>query len=333
MKFLILVSLLFTLATAIIVGGGGGRGGYGGGSFGSSSSSEEHSHEHGHGHGHGHGNGRPPGGRRGCENGWLRFERPNGVIWCIYIATPGVTNGYLSQQEAQTACTGMGATLTGFQNNNEIDNRMHPFLYLLVSIGLAVAAVMCGGKKSAKTEKSEAAKKSSETVQIPNALLSKQVPPVPPGELAPPEAPPAENAPPQAPEEKKEAPVKSEEKKSKESKKSVEKSPKKSEKKSKKSKKSEKKSKKSEKKTKSLPSEDKPEKPEKLTTEDKTKTKEEKEKEKTAAAPSKRPEGPAEVSNPIVTPETDEFPTLEEDKEEKKDVKTAEDKSKSKNKK
>ncbi|CAA20993.1 uncharacterized protein CELE_Y38H6C.15 [Caenorhabditis elegans] len=83
-----------------------------------------------------------------------------------------------------------------------------------------------------------------------------------------------------------------------------------------------KKSDKTKKKT-TVSSEDKPEKPEKLTEEEKPKEKE-KAKEKTVPVQSKLREGDknAVVTDPIVTPETDEYPTLEEDGDKKTEKKT-----------
>uniref|UniRef100_A0A1I7UU65 C-type lectin domain-containing protein n=1 Tax=Caenorhabditis tropicalis TaxID=1561998 RepID=A0A1I7UU65_9PELO len=136
MRLLILISLLFTIATAIVINGGGR--GYSGGRFGSSSSSEERGRG-------GRGGRRGPGrGRGGCDNGWLRFQRPNGVIWCIYIASPGVRDGRLSQQQAQTACAGMGATLTGFQNNNERMTVANEAYRKMTSMGVQVAGLWLG---------------------------------------------------------------------------------------------------------------------------------------------------------------------------------------------
>ncbi|EGT36971.1 hypothetical protein CAEBREN_07128 [Caenorhabditis brenneri] len=206
---------------------------------------------------------------------------------------------------------------------------------LFFSIITFATLLTCGGKKKkAKGVENKANNKSKDSVNVPVGLLSKRNPVGPPPGVdapAPDAAPKSVQKPSVEPQkagskivqlEKKSsaAKVKSTGKKEK-SKKSSKKS-KKSEKRSKKSKKDSKKSKKSEKKnkTETLPTEDKPERPEKLSTEEKPPEKPKTVETTKDQTPSKRTEGVGAepISNPIVTPETDEFPTLEEEAEKSK---------------
>ncbi|CAL2046485.1 unnamed protein product [Caenorhabditis brenneri] len=168
MRLWILISLFLSstlaITLAIIVGrDGGGFHGYSSPS--ESSSSEEHGHGNGHGHGHGHGQGhghghghghgnshgprpkppRPPrpAPRNECDDGWMRFERPNG-IWCIHLGNPGVTNGAFSHQDAQNACAALGATLTGYQNENERMTVANEALKKTIDMGRLVAGIWLG---------------------------------------------------------------------------------------------------------------------------------------------------------------------------------------------
>ncbi|CAO4381121.1 unnamed protein product [Caenorhabditis nigoni] len=81
--------------------------------------------------------------REACDDGWLEFKRPNG-IWCILVAFSGVTNGMFSQQDAQNTCTGMGAVLTGFQNENERMTVARKALNKLAAIGQTVGGLWVG---------------------------------------------------------------------------------------------------------------------------------------------------------------------------------------------
>lgn len=217
-----------------------------------------------------------------------------------------------------------------------MDSIVNLLFFSIITFGTLLA---CGGKKKkAKgVDNKPNNNKSKDSVNVPVGLLSKINPVGPPPGVdapAPDAAPKSVQKPPVEPQkagskvvqlEKKSsaAKVKSTEKKEK-SKKSSKKS-KKSEKRSKKSKKDSKKSKKSDKKnkTETLPTEDKPERPEKLSTEEKPPEKPEKPKTVETTKDqtrSKRTEGVGAepISNPIVTPETDEFPTLEEEGEKSK---------------
>ncbi|UMM37429.1 hypothetical protein L5515_009190 [Caenorhabditis briggsae] len=79
-----------------------------------------------------------------CDDGWLEFKRPNGV-WCILVGYSGVSNGWYSQQDAQNACTGMGAVLTGFQNENERMTVAEEALKKTTAVGRTVAGLCnCG---------------------------------------------------------------------------------------------------------------------------------------------------------------------------------------------
>uniref|UniRef100_A0A1I7UDW2 C-type lectin domain-containing protein n=1 Tax=Caenorhabditis tropicalis TaxID=1561998 RepID=A0A1I7UDW2_9PELO len=78
-----------------------------------------------------------------CDAGWLQFERPNGV-WCILIGNPNVLNGWYSQQDAQNACTSLGAILTGFQNNNERMTVAQKALEMTTGAGRTVAGLWLG---------------------------------------------------------------------------------------------------------------------------------------------------------------------------------------------
>ncbi|CAO4381119.1 unnamed protein product [Caenorhabditis nigoni] len=155
MKLLILVFLVTVpfIAAIFLEGGGGGRHNGGGGGFsssssssGSSGSSEEHGHHHGHRppnrppHRPPH---RPPPPREKCDDGWLEFQRPNG-IWCILVGYSGVSNGWYSQQDAQNTCTGMGAVLTGFQNENERMKVAEVALGKLTALGQTVGGLWVG---------------------------------------------------------------------------------------------------------------------------------------------------------------------------------------------
>ncbi|CAP25517.2 Protein CBG04893 [Caenorhabditis briggsae] len=121
MKLLILV-FLFTvpfIAAIFLEGGGGVRHHGGGGRFSSSSSSSGSSgssEEHGHHHGHRppsrpphrpprppHRPPRPPT-REQCDDGWLEFQRPNG-IWCILRMKVA--------EEALKLTTALGRTVAG----------------------------------------------------------------------------------------------------------------------------------------------------------------------------------------------------------------------------
>ncbi|CAP25524.2 Protein CBG04901 [Caenorhabditis briggsae] len=160
MKLLILV-FLFTvpfIAAIFLEGGGGVRHHGGGGGFSSSSSSSGSSgssEEHGHHHGHRppsrpphrpprppHRPPRPPT-REQCDDGWLEFQRPNG-IWCILVGFSGVTNGWYFQQDAQNTCTGMGPVLTGFQNENERMKVAGVALDKLTALGQTVGGLWVG---------------------------------------------------------------------------------------------------------------------------------------------------------------------------------------------
>ncbi|KAF1771693.1 hypothetical protein GCK72_003520 [Caenorhabditis remanei] len=55
---------------------------------------------------------RPARGSR-CPNGWMLFKRPQGN-WCV-----GLYIGLVTQPVAETRCRGVGATLTGLQNDQE----------------------------------------------------------------------------------------------------------------------------------------------------------------------------------------------------------------------
>ncbi|UMM37428.1 hypothetical protein L5515_009189 [Caenorhabditis briggsae] len=81
--------------------------------------------------------------RKACDDGWLEFKRPNG-IWCILVGNPGITNGWFSQQDAQNACIGMGAVLTGFQNSNERMKVAEEALKLTTALGRTVAGLWVG---------------------------------------------------------------------------------------------------------------------------------------------------------------------------------------------
>ncbi|KAF1753170.1 hypothetical protein GCK72_019726 [Caenorhabditis remanei] len=163
MNTFVLAVLFITAATAIYIGegGGGGRGG-------SSSSSSWSSEEGGRGGGRGRPHrprppGRPPGrphrpprpprppprpAREECPTGWHRFERPNGV-WCILVGNPGITNGYFSHQEAETACARQGATLTGFQNDNERMTIANDALRKVQAVGRTVGGLWLGATNNA----------------------------------------------------------------------------------------------------------------------------------------------------------------------------------------
>ncbi|PIC29208.1 hypothetical protein B9Z55_020873 [Caenorhabditis nigoni] len=150
MKLLILVFLVPFTAAIFLEGhgNGGGRHHGGGGGFsysssssGSSSSSEEHGHHH---HGQRPPHRPPPPPRKQCDEGWMRFERPNGLIWCIYLGYSGVTNGYFSQDQAQSACQSLGATLTGFQNDNERMTVAREALTRITNQGITVAGLWLG---------------------------------------------------------------------------------------------------------------------------------------------------------------------------------------------
>ncbi|UMM37427.1 hypothetical protein L5515_009188 [Caenorhabditis briggsae] len=65
-----------------------------------------------------------------CDDGWLEFKRPNGV-WCIL-------------QDAQNTCTGMGAVLTGFQNENERMKVAEVALNKLTVLGQTVGGLWVG---------------------------------------------------------------------------------------------------------------------------------------------------------------------------------------------
>ncbi|PIC29223.1 hypothetical protein B9Z55_020883 [Caenorhabditis nigoni] len=160
MKLLILVFLVTVpfIAAIFLEGGGGGRYHGGGGGFsssssssGSSGSSEEHEHHHGHRPSNRpphrpprppHRPPRPPT-REQCDDGWLEFQRPNG-IWCILVGYSGVSNGWYSQQDAQNTCTGMGAVLTGFQNENERMKVAEVALDKLIALGQTVGGIWVG---------------------------------------------------------------------------------------------------------------------------------------------------------------------------------------------
>ncbi|PIC29225.1 hypothetical protein B9Z55_020884 [Caenorhabditis nigoni] len=86
---------------------------------------------------------RPTEVKKACDDGWLEFKRPNG-IWCILIGNPGITNGWFSQQDAQNACIGMGAVLTGFQNSNERMTVAEEALKLTTKLGRTVAGLWVG---------------------------------------------------------------------------------------------------------------------------------------------------------------------------------------------
>ncbi|EGT54629.1 hypothetical protein CAEBREN_22902 [Caenorhabditis brenneri] len=81
--------------------------------------------------------------RNSCEDGWLEFERPTGV-WCIWLGNPGITNGWFSQQDAQTACTALGATLTGYQNENERMTVANEALKKTLAMGRTVSGLWLG---------------------------------------------------------------------------------------------------------------------------------------------------------------------------------------------
>ncbi|CAP25482.2 Protein CBG04885 [Caenorhabditis briggsae] len=94
MKLLSLVFLVPFIAAIFLEGNGNGgeRHHSGGGGFsssssssGSSGSSEEHGHHHGHRPPYRPPHRPPPPPRKQCDEGWMRFERPNGLIWCIYM--------------------------------------------------------------------------------------------------------------------------------------------------------------------------------------------------------------------------------------------------------
>ncbi|EGT37030.1 hypothetical protein CAEBREN_11575 [Caenorhabditis brenneri] len=152
MKVWILILLFLSSTLAIIVQGEGKGGGghHGSASSSEASSSEEHGHGHGHGNGHGHGPRPPrpprptPAPRNECDAGWMRFERPNGIIWCIFLGVPNITNGAYSQHDAQVACVAIGATLTGYQNDNERMTVANEALKRLTSMGGQVAGLWLG---------------------------------------------------------------------------------------------------------------------------------------------------------------------------------------------
>ncbi|CAO4381122.1 unnamed protein product [Caenorhabditis nigoni] len=52
-----------------------------------------------------------------------------------------ITNGWFSQQDAQNACTGMGAVLTGFQNENERMTVARKALNMTTTLGRTVAGL------------------------------------------------------------------------------------------------------------------------------------------------------------------------------------------------
>ncbi|CAB02973.1 C-type lectin domain-containing protein [Caenorhabditis elegans] len=95
-----------------------------------SSSSEEHRHRPPH-------RPRPPRPSRPttprgeCDDGWLRFERDH-EIW--------ITNAMLTQPTAETLCQTMGATLTGYQNDNERVTTANEALKKLVAAGQSTIA-------------------------------------------------------------------------------------------------------------------------------------------------------------------------------------------------
>ncbi|PIC54366.1 hypothetical protein B9Z55_003647 [Caenorhabditis nigoni] len=111
----ILFLFWITVVSGIIIGDGGGY------SYsGSQSASSEEDHYGGHGDHGGYGGGghggrppRPPVVSSKCEDGWTRFDRPQGP-WCMKV--------FYAKQNYQTGvsfCAAMGANVSGYQNAEE----------------------------------------------------------------------------------------------------------------------------------------------------------------------------------------------------------------------
>ncbi|CAO4381109.1 unnamed protein product [Caenorhabditis nigoni] len=62
----------------------------------------------------------------------------------IQLGYSGVTNGYFSKDQAQSACQSLGATLTGFQNDNERVTVAREALTKITNQGITVAGLWLG---------------------------------------------------------------------------------------------------------------------------------------------------------------------------------------------